>query len=471
MTRIAVVDKRKCNPSACGNYLCIRICPVNRTGSECIIKDQDKKILIQEELCTGCNLCSNRCPCDAIKIVNLPEALKEDPIHRYGKNQFELFRLPIPKKNTIVGLLGRNGIGKTTSMAILSGSLIPNLGILGQEDKDKVIEKYKNTILGDYFKNLYNNKIKVSYKPQRVELIPQLYKGKVYDLLKKVDEKNIAKELLKELGISHLINRQLSELSGGELQKIAIIATFCKKADFYFFDEPASFLDINSRIKVAKILRRLKDSSVMIVEHDLATLDYISDEIQILYGKQACYGIVSQTKSVRRGINEYLDGYLPDDNVRFRDYKIIFEEKQETKFLQEEILLKIPQLEKNFENFSLKVHEGEIKKQEVLGVMGANALGKTTFLKLLAGIEKPDKGKIEKQQIAFKEQYIKSVEGTVIENLMSVAKSKFSSGWFKHNILEKLNLRSIMNQEVKNLSGGELQKFHIAITLSKDAKI
>ena len=270
--------------------------------------------------------------------------------------------------------------------------------------------------------------------------------------------------------LEHLMERDLSKLSGGEMQKVAIIATIVKKADFYFFDEPASFLDVTSRIKVAKLIRDLsKDSAVMVVEHDLATLDYISDEIQILYGKQAGYGVVSQSKGVRRGINEYLDGYLPDDNVRFRDYEIIFESAPEGKTSEDEILFEFPELEKKFKGFSLKTNEGNVHKSEVMSVMGANGLGKTTFLKLLAGMEKPDKGKVKKIKISYKEQYPEVVEGTVRQWL---EKSKdYKTGWYKQNILEKLGLIKVIDNKISELSGGELQKVYIAVCLGSEAEL
>lgn len=467
MTRIAIVRSDKCNPVICG-FLCAKLCPVNRKGEDCIKKN--KKIIINENLCNGCSICSNRCPTEAISIVNLPESLKEDPIIRFSENSFELFSLPIPKKGKIIGILGRNGIGKTTALSILSNHIKPNFGNFKNPPSEaEIIKKYSNSILGDYFRKLYQNEIIISYKPQRVELLSKFYKGSVNNLLKKIDEKNIAFDLLSQLNLESIKNREISKLSGGELQRLAIIATISKNADFYYFDEPASFCDITHRIKVAKIISSLlKNAAVIVVEHDLTTLDYISDELQIVYGKPSCYGIFSQSKAVRRGINEYLDGYLPDDNVRFRDYKINFQKTVMKSHLKKEILFEFPDIEKSFPNFSLKVNQGVIHKGEVLTTMGANGLGKTTFLSILAKKLKPDKGKIPEIKTSYKKQNLELLEGTVLENL---TKAKVSSSWHKTNILKKLNLKDILKNEVKNLSGGELQKLHIALNLSEDTEL
>ena len=470
MKRLAIIDKNKCHPDKCGNYWCISVCPVNRANKECIIIGEDKKAAIIEEACIGCGICL-KCPFDAIQIVNLPEKLKQDPIHRYGQNMFELFSLPIPKQNTVVGILGRNGIGKSTALQIFANQIIPNLGDYDKEpEKKNIIEKYSKTFLGDYFKKLYSKQINISYKPQRIELLPKIYKGKVIDLIKKIDEKNISDKLIKELELNNVINRNIDELSGGELQRLAILAALSKKAELIILDEPCAFLDIPQRIKVAKLIRKLSENtSILVVEHDLAILDYISDEIQIFYGEQAAYGIVSQSKTVKRGINEYLDGFLPDDNVRFRNYQIKFTKSHEDRTVRQEIILEYSEITKTFKNFKLQVSKGEVKKRQILGIMGQNGLGKSTFLKILSGQLESDKEKLENTSISLKPQQLTLFEGTV-EEFLSLNNESYSSSWFQSNI-EKLGLNKLKNNKATELSGGELQKVHIMKCLSKDTKV
>ena len=473
--RIAVVEKEKCNPLSCGDYLCMRMCPLNREGQEAITKGPDGKAQINEELCTGvCSICVNICPFGAIHMVKLPDNLTQKPIHRYGKDSFILYNIPLPTSGKVLGILGRNGIGKSTALKILSNSLTPNLGDPENKDPkiDELIKMYRGSEIQIFLKKLKEKKVKIAYKPQSVHLIPTQIEGTVKELLDKSNENNKLDEVSEQLNLKELYDREVSALSGGELQRLAIAATLLRDANFYFFDEPASFLDITYRIKVAKIIRSLAKEgvAVMVVEHDLATLDYISDQLQILYGNAAVYGIVSQIKSVRRGINEYLDGYLPDDNVRFRDYKIKFNKGIE-RYVNRPVLYSWGDLEKEFETFKLKISAGELRKGEILTITGGNGLGKTTFLKMLAGLIKPTKGKIDSSiKIAYKPQDIKPEAGTVNEWLHKFAKNK-ESGWFEKNILDKLNLRKIINSNIADLSGGELQKVFVAITLSLDADV
>ena len=468
----AIVDKDKCAPNKC-QLECIKFDPLNRVkDGEGFHIGENKKAVISEKVVTEMHkIPAKKCPFEAIKIIKLPSELKQEPVHQYGQNEFRLFTLPVPKKETVVGVIGRNGIGKTTALAILSGSLNANLGDYNNEKNLDIVEIYSNSILGGYFEKLREHKIKVSYKPQRIELLPEVYKGrKVKELIEKSDELRISKELISKLDMKSILDRNVEELSGGELQKLAIVACLIKNAQVYYLDEPMSFLDITTRINVARLIRELK-KSIIVVEHDLTSLDYISDEVQIVYGERGAYGIFSQSKGVRNGVNEYLDGYIKSDNVKFRDYAIRFNESPVTKTKTDVMLFEFPEMEKKFESFELKVESGKVNKGEVIGVVGANGLGKSTFLKLITGQEKADKGKVDKVKFSYKPQYIKAEKGNVLDYLKEKAGNSFNSGWYKQNILEKLGVGNILMSEMKTLSGGELQKVMVAGCLSEDVEL
>ena len=467
--RVAIVEKDRCNPVGCGNFLCIRLCPVNKTGTECIVESEDHKALIYETTCIGCGICPERCPYDAIHIVNLPEKLAQDPLHRYGINSFELFGLPLIKPHQVLGILGRNGIGKSTALSLLSGFVVPNLGkYTAQGSYDAVIALHSNSTIGDYFRKMQSGTLKVAYKPQRVELLSDHYSGTVRDLLAKSDERGVAFTLFSSLGLAPLFDRDLAHLSGGELQLLAVVACASRQADVYYFDEPTSFCDITHRIAVARLIRDLSSfASVVVVEHDLAILDYISDEIQIVYGEASCYGIFSHTKAVRRAINEYLDGYLTDENMRIRDRSLTFSATATERISRSVEAFVYSSFSKTYSAFSLTVAEGCVYQGEVLAIMGANGLGKSTFMKLLAGELIPDSGKKMHLRVHYKPQYLESSSvGTVYEYLLSCVGSDLDSSWYRSQVLRRLGIDRILQNPFIKLSGGELQKVSVAAQLS-----
>ncbi|MEK6937378.1 MAG: ribosome biogenesis/translation initiation ATPase RLI [Nanoarchaeota archaeon] len=474
MRKIAViVEKSRCHPDRC-QHECMKFDPVNRSGGVGFHLGEDNKSCIDEKIATDMHkICAKKCPFSAISVVNLPEQLKEEPLHRYGNNEFMLFGLPLFKENKVIGILGRNGIGKSTALNILTGSLIPNLGNYKEKSKESnVIQKYSKVNLGKYFKSLYDKKAKFSYKPQRVELIGRKYTGKVIDLLKSVDEKNLSEKLISEFELDKVKNRNLKDLSGGELQKVAIIAASVKKADYYFFDEPSSFCDIKNRIKMAKLIRELgKESRVIVVDHDLATLDFVSDEIQIVYGEPGAYGIFSQTKGISRAINEYLEGNLREENIRYRNYSINFKPLTLRREFTKEIFLEIPKLQKSFSDFKLNISNFNLHKGQVIAIMGANGLGKSTFLNIIAGKLKADNTDFKFKNSAYKEQDLESSDLNVKEYLESKGKNIFSDKWLNSLLIEKLDLERLFEENLRHLSGGELQKVNIVGTLAKDAEL
>ncbi len=461
--RIAVIEYDKCNFEKCGNYLCSKVCPVNRNEKECITHKQGEKPIISEELCIGCEICQNRCPFHAISIVNISIDLK-DPVHSYGQNAFRLFGLPVPKKGTI-GLVGRNGIGKTTIIKILSGDIIQNFGE-DEGKKERVLEYYKGREEQEFFKQLYSG-FKVAVKPQHIEGLNT--KGKVVTLLKKVDEENRLKEVTSELALENLLDKDISKLSGGEFQKIAIAATGLKKADLYFFDEPTSFLDIRERLRVAKFIRKISETKpVLVVEHDLILLDYLSDYIHLIYGKPRVYGFVSQIKTTKEGINDYLEGYSREENYRFRESTIDFFSGNRNETSKGKTIISWPHIEKKLGTFKLKVKENEIKQNQIVGIVGPNGIGKTTFMKLLAKEIKPDNCELEQSaKISYKPQYISYDGNKTVEELFDDTHLKE----FKKSFVKSLELQDLMGKKAKTLSGGELQRVAIALCLSKKADI
>ena len=469
--RVAVLDKELCQPKKCG-LECIKYCPVNKSGADCIVLNEDtNKATIDEDICNGCGICVKVCPFDAITIVNLASELKTDKIHQYGMNSFRLYKLPTPKKGEVVGLLGRNGMGKSTVVNILSGILKPNLGNYEQPPEwDEILKYYKGTELKAHFEKIKNGEIKASIKPQQVHTIADAFDGTGKELLDKFDQRGTSRELVKQLGLENSLEQNLKELSGGELQRLSVATAASRESDFYFFDEPSSYNDVFQRTGVARVIHGLAEEgkSVMVVEHDLTLLDFLSDYIEVLYGVPAAYGIVSNVLSTKVGINVFLDGYLPTENVRFRDKKFTFDASTSgDEGLEGDAVISYPKLEKKYDSFSVSIAPGTVRKGELLGIMGANALGKTTMMKMIAGVEKPTDGSVDKKiKISYKPQYLSNdIDVEVISVLEKANGSTIEGSAEEEQILDPLKLKKLYNKSVKNLSGGELQKVAIASCL------
>ena len=470
--RVAVLDQDLCQPQKCG-LECIKYCPVNKSGAECVtINEVSKKAQIDEDICNGCGICVKVCPFDAITIVNLASELATDKIHQYGTNSFRLYKLPTPRKGEVVGLLGRNGMGKSTVVNILSGKLKPNLGRYEDPPEwNEIFKHYSGTELKNHFQKIEQNQIRASIKPQQIHHLAEAFDGTGNELLDKYDERGVTRELVRELGLQNSMEKSLKELSGGELQRIAVAAAASKDTEFYFFDEPSSYNDVYQRIGVARVIQGLAKigKSVMIVEHDLTLLDFLSDYIEVLYGEPTAYGIVSNILSTKIGINVFLDGYLPNENVRFRDKRFSMDvSSSSTDIFQEGSDVVIyPKLEKKFDSFSVTIEPGRVRKGEVLGIMGANALGKTTMMKMIAGVEKPDIGSIDKKiKIAYKPQYLQNDSDVeVIALLEKASGGPIEGSQEEEQILDPLKIRKLYNKSIRNLSGGELQKIAVASCL------
>jgi len=474
--RVAVLDKELCQPKKCG-LECIKYCPVNKSGADCIVLNEEtNKALIDEDICNGCGICVKVCPFEAITIVNLATELATDKIHQYGQNSFRLYKLPTPKKGEVIGLLGRNGMGKSTVINILSGNLKPNLGKFDEPPEwDEILKFYSGTELKSHFEKIKDNQISASIKPQQVYNITQVFDGTGKELLEKYDEKGMSNQLIKTLDLKNSIEQNVKELSGGELQRLAVAIASAKDADFYFFDEPSSYNDIYQRMGVARVIQNIAKTgkSVMVVEHDLTLLDYVSDLIEVLYGVSSAYGIVSGVLSTKVGINVFLDGYIPSENVRFRDKKFSFDVSTTAGQFTGETIIKYPILEKKYPAFSVTIEAGQIHKGEVLGILGANALGKTTMMKMIAGVEKPDSGIIDKKlKIAYKPQYLSNDIDVDVVSLLNKANNQLIEGsQEEEQIVDPLKIKKLYNKSIKNLSGGELQKVSIATCLLQKADL
>lgn len=492
LTRIAIVNEQRCRPKKC-NQECKKGCPVVKIGKLCIeVTKTDKTAFISEELCIGCGICVKKCPFDAIIIINLPKNLEKETTHRYGVNSFKLHRLPTPKPGHVLGLVGTNGIGKSTALKILAGKLKPNLGkIENPPDWQEILVHFRGSELQNYFQKILEDDLKAIIKPQYVDNISKAVRGNVGDVLESKDDRGVLDVLQGDLDLTQVMDRNVENLSGGELQRFAIAVVAAQEADVYMIDEPSSYLDVRQRLKAAKVIRGLLTPSkyVIVVEHDLSVLDYLSDWICCLYGRPGAYGVVTMPFGVREGINIFLAGFVPTENLRFREESLTFKVAEAAAEGLDEgpkkfQLYSYPAMKatmktemkdgKGGAKFVLNVEKGSFTDSEILVMLGENGTGKTTFIRLLAGMLKPDDHFTEMPgfNISYKPQKISPKFTSTVRNLLHKRiRDSYLHHQFISDVIKPMRIEELMDQEVQNLSGGELQRVAITMCLGVPADV
>ncbi|GKY92464.1 ABC transporter [Mayamaea pseudoterrestris] len=509
LTRIAIVNAERCKPKKCRQE-CKKSCPVVKQGKMCIeVTVKSKVSFISEPLCIGCGICTKKCPFEAISIINLPKDLERNTTHRYGPNAFKLHRLPMPRPGQVLGLVGTNGIGKSTAIKILAGKLKPNLGRYDTPpDWEEILVHFRGSELQNYFTKILEDTMKATIKPQYVDHIPKAIKGTVGEILKLKDERSevegwdVMGWAATEAELNHLLDRDIKVLSGGELQRFAISIVAVQVSDVYMFDEPSSYLDVKQRLTAATMIRQILESGdgdrryVIVVEHDLAVLDYLSDFVCVLYGQAGGYGVVTMPMSVRYGINAFLSGFLSSENLRFRDHALTFKvsERADSVAADKDSTLKqysYPDMTKvqtrEGSSFKLNVQAGQFTDSEIIVLLGENGTGKTTFVRMLAGLLKSDEQtRLEEEgfdyeaslagvpdlNVSYKPQKISpKFQGTVRQLLHKRIRDAYIHPQFISDVMKPLAMESIIDNGVQNLSGGELQRLAIVLALGTPADV
>lgn len=388
----------------------------------------------------------------------------------------------------MLGLVGTNGIGKSTALKILANKLKPNLGKFDSPpDWQDILTYFRGSELQNFFTKLLEDNLKAVVKPQFVDVIKKTG-GTVGETLARIDERGVMNEMVELLDLKNILANNISSLSGGELQRFAIAAACVRKADIYMFDEPSSYLDVKQRLMAAQAIRSLirPEAYVIVVEHDLSVLDYLSDFVCVLYGKPGVYGVVTMPQSVLKGINIFLDGMIPTENLRFREDALTFrmaETAQEEIEVKKTRLQSYPHMVKRMkgkadgsQGFQLTVEAGDFNDSEIVVLLGENGTGKTTFIRMLAGLMSPDESEgnapLPKLNVSYKpQQYTPNFDGDVRSLFLIKIKNMWHHPQFQTDVVKPLNLDMLLDQEVSNLSGGELQRVALALCLGQPADV
>ena len=473
--RLAVIDPNKCKPTKC-NHECKLICPVEKQGKECVDIEDIKTAKIVEPNCIGCNMCVQRCPFDAITIVNVPSEIGNFITHRYDKNGFRLYKIPTMKVGQVLGIIGANGSGKTSILNILSGKLIPNFeNLIGKIKTTDILKKFKGNVLQKYFQQLYNKSLKIIHKNQHI--YDYIKEQSVNDFLKDVDCNN---SIINNLDLNHLMFKKMNHLSGGELQRVVCAKTILTDANVYIFDEPSNFLDVDQRIKLAQEIRNLIrfDRYIIIVEHDLSMLDYVADNISIVYGQSGVYGTSSMSHSTNDAINMYFDGYLVSENMRFRSYEYKLKEFSSdiNNKIKNENNHTYPDTIIQYDGFCCKINSGSFSSKAAINVIvGRNGSGKTSYVNYISKFLEQQKCfsiSVKKQDLNIDQFKLNDNTYPTVQSLLfDKIKIAMCNSTFEFDIIKKLQIDTIKDRKLNELSGGELQKLLIVLCLGTPSQI
>jgi len=483
-SRIAIIDKDKCKPKKC-HHECKKICPVNSIGKLCIEIEEIAKI--NTELCIGCGACVKKCPFNAIKIINIPKGIHKELVHSYGENLFKLYKLPLTKIGHITGIIGQNGCGKSTLIHILSNELIPNFGNDEFEfTRDDVLKNVRGTALQKYLTSSYNNKLKISLKHQDILTRLRDIKNKeitVGDILNKYNQVHNFDEIITQLDVRKIFDNKIKNISGGELQKLVCISTIFKgtinKSDVFVFDEPTNYLDIEYRIKIANIIKNIldEDKYIFVVDHDLSILEFLADCVHIIHGEPGAFGIVATLSKASEAINNYFDGYIPADNMRFRDepYKlndIILDDLDNQLATTNLGNITYESCKIELDNFILNTKNIHINNTtNIIVILGKNGTGKSTYLNYIKSAGNYNVS-YKKQVNDIKLDDNKNDNKITVRNyLYNEIKHAMISSMFISDVINPLLINKLYNKKVKKLSGGEIQRLSIVLCLGKQTDI
>ncbi|WP_341482502.1 metal ABC transporter ATP-binding protein [Paenibacillus pseudetheri] len=219
----------------------------------------------------------------------------------FGNSALENVNIDIPFGYTI-GIIGPNGAGKSTFIKSLLEVIKKRSGTVMVEGKD--ISEYKR---------------KIAYVPQKNDIdltFPITVKDTVltgtYPNLRIFQrpgkkERQRVEECMAMVDISDLANKQISNLSGGQLQRVFIARALAQKADVFFLDEPFVGIDLVSEKIIVKLLKQLREEgkTILIVHHDLHEVGEYFDKVIILNKKLIAFGDVKDTFTADNILNAY----------------------------------------------------------------------------------------------------------------------------------------------------------------------
>ena len=205
-----------------------------------------------------------------MKTINALISASNVSVFKHQKSILKNIDIQI-NKNDFITVIGPNGAGKTMLLKCLMGFYKPNFGKIQKKDK-----------------------LKIGYMPQSINVIntmPITVRNFITVRKKYVDIS--FKQVISEVGISQLVNKQRSVLSGGEMQRVLLARSLLNNPDLLVLDEPAQNLDISGQLSFYKLIQEIyskRDISILMVSHDLHLVMVSTKKVLCLSNHICCSG-------------------------------------------------------------------------------------------------------------------------------------------------------------------------------------
>ena len=209
-----------------------------------------------------------------MKITNALISAKNVSVLKHQKSILDNIDIQI-NKNDFITIIGPNGAGKTMLLKCLMGFYKPTSGLIERKEK-----------------------LKIGYMPQTINVIgtmPMTVKDFI-TVRKEYDDISLKKVII-EVNIGEIVNKQLSVLSGGEMQRVLLARSLLNNPDLLILDEPAQNLDISGQLNFYKLIQEIyskRDISILMVSHDLHLVMISTKKVLCLYKHICCSGAPQQ---------------------------------------------------------------------------------------------------------------------------------------------------------------------------------
>ncbi|MGX7111689.1 ABC transporter ATP-binding protein [Gemella cuniculi] len=374
------------------------------------------------------------------------------------------------RKGECVLLTGRSGCGKTTILRTLNG-LAPeffdggysgNLNVAHLKIGDKLKDFSK--IVGSVFQNPKNQFFNLDSTSELAFSMENFGYSKE-------EIKNRIDKVVKDFSAEHLIDRNILELSGGEKQKLAFMASMMLDADIYVLDEITSNLDLKAIKLISSIIENLKkqEKTIIVAEHRIYYLKDLIDKMYIIKDGRLIHE-VSKEELV------HFDGKVcKTRQIDLNKVELGIKKERTIK----KNYLQINNLEYKVNNKKIKLENENFSSSKIYTIIGDNGCGKTTFANAISGLSKinhsvflNNKNLSRKDLLKNTFQVMQDVNYQLFTN--SVDKEiKLGSKNLElfDNVVDKLNIRKFLTRHPNTLSGGEKQRVAIASALLSNKKI